>query len=61
MVLKIIDICDEINKSLPDDSPDKNHNSELIYDTYGLKSRVKENNSKTIVSEVNSKKYHQTF
>ncbi len=56
MVPKAIDICDEINKSLPDDSPDKKHNSELIYDTSGLKPRVKENNPKTLVSEVNRMK-----
>ena len=56
MVPKTIDICDDINKSLPDDSPDKNHNSELIYDTSGLKPRVKENNPKTLVSEVNRMK-----
>ncbi len=56
MVPQIIDICDDINKSLPDDSPNKNRNSELIYDTSGLKPRVKENNPKTLVSEVNRMK-----
>ena len=56
MVPHIIDICDDINKSLPDDSPVKDRNSELIYDTSGLKPRVKENNPKTLVSEVNKMK-----
>ena len=41
---------------LPDDSPSKNRNSDLIYDTSGLKPRVKENNPKTLVSEVNRMK-----
>lgn len=56
MVPKTIDICDDINKSLPDDSPYKDDNSKLIYDTSGLKPRVKENNPKTLVSEVNRMK-----
>ena len=56
MVPKAIDICESINKSLPDDSSYKNLNSMLIYDTSGLKPRVKENNPKTLVSEVNRMK-----
>lgn len=56
MALKVIDICEDINNSLPDDSPDKNLNSTLIYDTSGLKPRVKENNPKTLVSEINRQK-----
>ncbi|MBU3177674.1 hypothetical protein KPL47_15185 [Clostridium estertheticum] len=56
MIPQTIDICEEINKSLPEDSPSKNRNSELIYDTSGLKPRVKENNPKTLVSEVNRMK-----
>jgi len=53
-----IDICEAINKSLPDDSPFKNLNSMLIYDTSGLKPMVKENNPKTLVSEVNRMKVY---
>ncbi|AKN30175.1 hypothetical protein Ccar_04795 [Clostridium carboxidivorans P7] len=45
MVLKVIDICEKINIALPDDSPMKNLNSKLIYNTSGLKSRVKENSN----------------
>jgi len=56
MAFKIIDICEEINNSLPEDSPYKNLNSMLIYDTSGLKPRVKENNPKTLASEVNRQK-----
>ena len=56
MVLKIIDICKDINDKLPNDSPYKNLNSMLIYDTSGLKPKVKENNPKTLVSEINRQK-----
>ncbi|AWI04373.1 transposase [Clostridium drakei] len=56
MVLKVIDICEDINNNLPDNSPEKNLNSKLIYDTSGLKPKVKENNPKTLVSEVNRQK-----
>lgn len=56
MVPKIIDICDSFNKNIPDDSPYKNLNSMLIYDTLGLKPKVKDNNPKTLVSEINKQK-----
>lgn len=56
MTLKVIDICEDINNDLPDDSPYKNLNSMLIYDTSGLKPRVKENNPKTLVAEINRQK-----
>ncbi|WDC85449.1 ISNCY family transposase [Caloramator sp. mosi_1] len=56
MVPKVIDICEDINNLLPADSPYKNLNSILIYDTSGLKPRVKENNPKTLASEINKQK-----
>lgn len=56
MVPHTIDICNDINKSLLDESPYKDGNYKLIYDTSGLKPRVKENNPKTLVSEVNRMK-----
>ncbi|MCY6355845.1 hypothetical protein OIO11_11535, partial [Clostridium sp. ZS2-4] len=56
MVPKVINICEEINNDLPDNSPYKSLNSMLIYDTSGLKPRVKENNPKTLVSEINRQK-----
>lgn len=56
MAAKIIDICEEINNNLPVDSPYKNLNSMLVYDTSGLKPRVKENNPKTLVTEINKQK-----
>jgi hypothetical protein len=56
MVPRVIDICKEINNNLPEDSPYKNCNSMLIFDTSGLKPRVKENNPKTLVAEINKQK-----
>lgn len=56
MVPKTVDICEDINANLPDNSPYKNLNSMLVYDTSGLKPRVKENNPKTLVGEINKQK-----
>jgi hypothetical protein len=56
MVPHTIDICDDINKYLLDDSPYRDGNSKLIYDTSGLKPRGKENDPKALVSEVNRMK-----
>lgn len=56
MVPKVIDICDKINISLPKNSPYKDLNTMLIYDTSGLKPKVKENNPKTLASEINKQK-----
>lgn len=56
MVPNIIDICEEFNLSSPDNSPYKDCNSMLIYDTSGLNPKVKENTPKTLVSEINKQK-----
>jgi len=56
LVPNVIDICDKFNDLLLDNSPYKNRNSMLIYDTSGLKPKVKENNPKTLVSEINKQK-----
>jgi len=56
MTLKVIEIGDKIDENLPKNSPNKGHNSKLIYDTSGLKPKVKENNPKTLVSEINKQK-----
>lgn len=56
LAFEVIEICDKINEDLPNDSPNKGHNSKLIYDTSGLKPKVKENNPKTLVSEINKQK-----
>jgi hypothetical protein len=56
LVPHIMDICESINDTIPKDSPYKNLNSRLIYDTSGLKPKVKENNPKTLASEINRQK-----
>lgn len=56
MVPEVIDICDKINVSLPENSPYKDLNTMLVYDTSGLKPKVRENNPKTLVSEINKQK-----
>ena len=56
MVPHIIEICCQIDDKLPSASPDKGLSSTLIYDTSGLKPKVKENNPKTLVSEINKMK-----
>jgi hypothetical protein len=56
MVSRVIDICEEINDNLTEDSNYKNLNSMLIFDTSGLEPRVKENNPKTLVAEINKQK-----
>jgi hypothetical protein len=59
--LRVMDIFSEHDASLSDDSPDKGLHEQLINDTSGLKPKVKENNPKTLSSEVkkqsNYKKY----
>jgi hypothetical protein len=56
MTRHIIGICNEFDESLDDNSPLKNLSSMLIYDTSGLKPNVKENNPKTLASEINKQK-----
>ena len=61
LTLPVMDIFTEYNATLPDDSPDKGLSETEIYDTSGLKPKVKENNPKTLESEIrrqsNFKKY----
>ena len=52
LALKVMDIFDEHDASLPEDSPDKGLNGTGIYDTTGLKPKVKENNPKFVASAV---------
>lgn len=56
MSLHVIEICDNIDESLPKNSPNKGFNSMLIYDTSGLKPKVKENNPKTLVGQIKKQK-----
>ena len=61
LALHVIDIFAEYEKSLPEGSPNKGRSEIIIYDTSGLKPKVKENNPKTLQSEIkrqsNYKKY----
>jgi hypothetical protein len=50
--LAVMDIFDDHDATLPDNSPDKGMNATLIYDPTGLKPKVKENNPKTLASEI---------
>jgi hypothetical protein len=52
LTLPVIDIFKDYNTSLPDDSKDKGKSEIGIYDTTGLKPKVKENNPKTLQSEI---------
>ncbi len=56
MIPSVLDICSNIDDNLPADHPHKGLSSMLIYDTSGLKPKVKENNPKTLVSEINKQK-----
>ncbi|MGL5245050.1 MAG: transposase [Sarcina sp.] len=58
MAIETINICDKINESLPENSPYKDLNTMLIYDTSGLKPKVKENNPKTIRAFINNQKLY---
>lgn len=52
MVPHILDICCRIDEKLPTGSKDNGFSETLIYDTSGLKPKVKENNPKTLASEI---------
>lgn len=56
MIAEIIDIYNKINLSLPPIYTYKALKTVIIYYTYRLNLKVKENNSKTHVSKVNKKK-----
>lgn len=62
MIPHILDICCKIDEKLPKDSKDKGFSQTLIYDTSGLKPKVKENNPKTLASEITRwKNYAKTI
>ena len=52
LAIHVIDIFTEYDESLPESSPHKGKSEIAIYDTSGLKPKVKENNPKTLQSEV---------
>lgn len=57
----VMDVFTEFNDSLPNNSPLKGLSEELIYDTTGLKPKVKENNPKTIATEVKNQTNYKHF
>jgi len=62
MVPHILEVCCGIDQQLPSDSKDKGFSETLIYDTSSLKPKVKENNPKTLASEINRwKTYAKTI
>jgi hypothetical protein len=52
LTMPVIEIFNSYDDSLPDNSPDKGKSEMAIYDTSGLKPKVKENNPKTLQSEI---------
>jgi len=61
MALHVMNIFTQYNESLPEDSPKKGLNEEAIYDTSGLKPKVKENNPKTISSEIRKQSKYKDY
>lgn len=59
--LQVMNIFTEYNASLPETSPKKGLSEELIYDTTGLKPKVKENNPKTIASEIKKQSNYKNY
>jgi hypothetical protein len=61
MALHVMNIFTQYNESLPEDSPKKGLNEEAVYDTTGLKPKVKENNPKTISSEIRKQSKYKDY
>jgi len=61
MALHVMNIFTEYNESLPDNSPKKGLSEEAIYDTSGLKPKVKENNPKTVASEIKKQSKYKDY
>jgi hypothetical protein len=58
MALNVNEICITLDESLPKNDSKKGFSSMLIYDTSGLKPKVKENNPKTLASEIKKQKVY---
>lgn len=58
---QVMNIFTEYNAALPDDSPLKGLSETLIYDTTGLKPKVKENNPKTLESEIKRQSSYKKY
>ena len=61
MALHVMNIFTQYNESLPDNSPKKGLSGEAIYDTSGLKPKVKENNPKTVASEIRKQSKYKDY
>ena len=61
MALHVMNIFTQYNASLPADSPKKGLSEEIIYDTTGLKPKVKENNPKTVASEIRKQSRYKDY
>ncbi|MCL2412425.1 MAG: transposase [Treponema sp.] len=61
LTLPVIDIFDDYDDSLPENSPDKGKNRIEIYDTTGLKPKVKENNPKYLQTEIKKQTSYKKF
>jgi len=61
LTLPVMDIFDGYDDSLPDNSPDKGKSQTEIYDTSGLKPKVKENNPKFVQSEVKRQSSYKKY
>lgn len=59
--LRVMDIFIDYDASLPTDSPDKGLHEQLINDTSGLKPKVKENNPKTLSSEIKKQSAYKKY
>ena len=61
MALHVMNIFTQYNESLPDDSPKKGLSETAVYDTTGLKPKVKENNPKTQAKSIYSPHKMEVF
>ena len=61
MALHVMNIFTDYNASLPENSPKKGLSEEAIYDTSGLKPKVKENNPKTVSSEIRKQSKYKDY
>jgi len=61
IALHVMNIFTEYNDSLPDNSPKKGLSEQAIYDTSGLKPKVKENNPKTVASEIKKQSKYKDY
>ena len=61
LTLPVMDIFDNYDETLPNNSPDKGKSQMEIYDTTGLKPKVKENNPKFLASEIKKQSGYKKY